>query len=145
MTSRFRGLWRHRESALYAIEKGLGPALRGLAWTAIRGRPQFIFIGHNTRFIMARNLQFGDGVSIGANSYIEADADLPCIIGNNVTIREGAWVQCRCGDLYWSIFCDWCWWIYRDWRRLPDRGNDEFIRRGTCVRTGRLHHGTRIP
>lgn len=82
----------------YAIQKGLVPMLRGFFWQVARFRaPKLMFIGHNVRFVCASNLDFGRGVSIGANSYIETCSSVRCRIGDNVTLRENLWLQCRSG------------------------------------------------
>ncbi len=82
----------------YAIQKGLVAYIRGSAWQALHLRkPIPLFLGRNIRFIYSHNLSLGRGVSFGANSYIETCANNQCTVGDNVTIRENAWIQCRSG------------------------------------------------
>ena len=82
----------------YLARKGFFPRVRGLAACIFLMRlvPSFM-LGANVRFLVPRKTQIGSGVFIGGNSYIELYSNMPSIIGNSVTIREGAWVQCRSG------------------------------------------------
>lgn len=82
----------------YAIAKGAAPFLRGLLWQLIRLRkPVKFFLGGNTKFVAAYNLQLKGRVSIGARSYIETSAVEPVVFHDGVTLRENAWIQCRSG------------------------------------------------
>ena len=72
-----------------------GPArIRG-AWRAWRlgacgGR---LFVGARTRLMFPRHIHAGRNVFIGDDSYISGYSVNGVHIGNNVRIREGAWIQ----------------------------------------------------
>lgn len=95
---RLISLLRRPDDLRYALEKGLGPFVRGVLWQLIRFRkPRLFFLGSNTKFVAAHNLRFEGRVSIGARCYIETSADEPVVFSDGVTLRENAWVQCRSG------------------------------------------------
>jgi acetyltransferase-like isoleucine patch superfamily enzyme len=98
MNSRIKKMLSSRGDIFYALQKGFYPLVRGVIWQILRmRRPKLLFLGANVRFISAGRIDFGSGVSIGANSYIETCSQERCRIGDGVTVRENAWVQCRSG------------------------------------------------
>jgi acetyltransferase-like isoleucine patch superfamily enzyme len=82
----------------YIIKKGLFARLRGFAFTVfnLRHIPGFM-LGPNVKHLLPRKTKVGKSVFFGGNSYIELFSSKPSSIGSNVTIREGAWIQCRSG------------------------------------------------
>jgi acetyltransferase-like isoleucine patch superfamily enzyme len=82
----------------YALAKGGIPMLRGAAWSMMRlRRPRGFMLGARTQFLMSHRLSLGQGVAIGAFSYIDCAADHGIRLGDGVTIREFAWIQGRSG------------------------------------------------
>ena len=82
----------------YLLAKGAVPALRGAAWSLLRGRrPDGLLLGPHTGFVMAGRLRCGRGVSIGGWSYLDCSAEHGVVLADRVTIREGAWIQGRSG------------------------------------------------
>lgn len=75
--------------------KALGPAVRGIAlrWRFRRVRG-LLFLGARTRISYAKHITLGSGVFIGDYSRILALSVDGVIIGDGVTIRENAWIQC---------------------------------------------------
>lgn len=70
------------------------PRLGGL-WHAWRlgecgGR---LFVGPRTRIVFPRHIRVGRNVFIGSDSYVNGYASNGIRLGNNVRLREGAWVQ----------------------------------------------------
>lgn len=85
---------RWSELAAYAVRRGGLPRLRGL-WLAPRlgacgGR---LFVGRRTRVLFPRWLRAGRNVSIGDYAYIGAFGRDGIRLGDDVSIREFAWVQ----------------------------------------------------
>lgn len=96
--SRILDLLKRPADLRYVFDKAAGPFLRGLIWQILHlRRPKLFFLGGGVKFVSASNLRFGQRVSIGAGSYIETCASEPVHFGDNVTLRENAWVQCRSG------------------------------------------------
>jgi len=58
---------------------------------------QLCLVGKNCVFLKLKHLQLGKFSYIGDNSYFDCDCSQSVILGNRVTIREGAWIQCRSG------------------------------------------------
>jgi acetyltransferase-like isoleucine patch superfamily enzyme len=82
----------------YLLQKGGGSFLRGILWSLVRlRRPRGLMLGRNVKLIGAGRLFLGRGVSLGRNSYFECSSDQGVTLGNGVTIREYAWLQCRSG------------------------------------------------
>ncbi|RLT92290.1 acyltransferase [Ketobacter sp.] len=83
---------------IYIIEKGLTPLIRGFIWQCLKfQKPNGFMLGKNVRILGARFLALGKGISIGSNSYIDCYSHEGIVLKNGVTIREGAWIQCRSG------------------------------------------------
>ena len=82
----------------YILQKAGMPIIRGFIWQLLRFRiPNLLMLGSNIQFITTSNCHFGKKVFIGSNSYIETGAKQGVYIGDRVTIRENAWLQCRSG------------------------------------------------
>lgn len=82
------------ELAGYAWQRGGATRIRGL-WLALRlgrcgGR---LFVGRHVRVLFPRRLRVGRNVLIGDHSYISAYGREGVDIGDNVSVREHAWVQ----------------------------------------------------
>lgn len=83
-----------RTAGWYA-RMGLGPVLRGsiLRWRF--GRASFpLFVGSGVKIYYGRQMELGAGVSLGSNSRVNAFSVSGIQIGDRVTLREGAWIQC---------------------------------------------------
>lgn len=82
----------------YMFKKGFFARLRGFLFPLFKLR---YFPGHmlgpNVKHLIPRKTKVGESVFFGGNSYIELYSDKPSSIGSGVTIREGAWIQCRSG------------------------------------------------
>lgn len=82
----------------YLLSKAAWPLLRGTAWSVMRLRnPRWLLLGSHTQFVQSGRLRLGRSVAIGAFSYIECGAREGVFLGDRVTIRERAWIQCRSG------------------------------------------------
>ena len=82
----------------YLLEKGAGSFVRGFLWSLLRlRRPRGLLLGRGIKFISAERLRFGRGVSLGHGCYLECSAIGGVSLGDNVTIREYGWLQCRSG------------------------------------------------
>lgn len=77
------------------VRKGLAPFLRGLirriSFGAVHG---FVFVGPRVSILYPSRIKLGRWVSIGGNSAVNAYSKEGIVIGDNVTIRENAWIQC---------------------------------------------------
>lgn len=82
----------------YLVQKiGLSP-LRGLIWLLFLKKGSSLpFIGSMVKIISPSKLKFGSMCFVGRNAYIDAYSISGIEIGNNVTIRENAHIQCRSG------------------------------------------------
>jgi acetyltransferase-like isoleucine patch superfamily enzyme len=85
---------RWSELAAYAWQRGGASRIRGM-WLALRlgrsgGR---LFAGRHVRVLFPRHLRVGRSVSIGEYSYISAFGRDGIEMGNDVSLREHAWVQ----------------------------------------------------
>ena len=85
---------RWSELAGYAWQRGGATRIRGL-WLALRlgrcgGR---LFVGRHVRVLFPRRLRVGRNVLIGDQSYVSAYGRDGIEIGDNVSLREHAWVQ----------------------------------------------------
>lgn len=77
------------------FRKAAGPTLRGLIQSPFMGSVRLpIFIGRSTSISYRRKLFLGRGVSLGANSTVQAFSSQGVRIASRVTIRERAWIQC---------------------------------------------------
>lgn len=82
----------------YAASKA-GPALvRGALWSLSRlRRPTSLFLGKGVTIRAQRELHLGSGVSIGSGSTLDCSSKHGVTLGDGVTFREYAWIQCRSG------------------------------------------------
>lgn len=77
------------------VRKGAAAAARGLARRPFLGSAVLpLFIGRGVRIDYARRLRVGRAVQIGAGSMINAFSSEGVRLGDGVTIREHAWIQC---------------------------------------------------
>lgn len=84
-----------RVLAGWYLRKAAGSALRGLLNAPLLGHAALpVFIGRSTTIAYRRKIRLGRGSSIGANSFIQAYSVRGVRLGERVTIREGAWIQC---------------------------------------------------
>jgi acetyltransferase-like isoleucine patch superfamily enzyme len=91
--SSFGGIAQH-QALLYLFRKGGVSVLRGLMIRPFLGSSQgMIFIGRGVNIVMASKLSLGKNFYIGDYSYLNCYSKLGVRIGNNVTIREFAWLQ----------------------------------------------------
>ncbi|MDW4573867.1 acyltransferase [Microbacterium sp. M3] len=75
--------------------KGAVPALRGLWYRLWLGSAPFpLFIGRAVTIHYARRVRVGAGFYLGDSSRVLALSVEGVTIGNRVTIRENAWIQC---------------------------------------------------
>ena len=83
---------------IYVFKKGGEAYLRGLIWQIVHFKKiKGLMLGRGVTLLIPRTTYLGGGCSIGKNSYIELYSKYDSVIGNNVTIREFAWFQCRSG------------------------------------------------
>ena len=66
-------------------------------WPFLSRKSSIPFIGRNTKIIAPSKLNFGALCFVGQNSYVDAHSSSGILLCNNVTIREGATIQCRSG------------------------------------------------
>lgn len=91
--SSFGGMPQH-QALLYLFRKGGVAAVRGLLIRPFLGSVQgMVFIGRGVNIILASKLVLGKNFSIGDYSYLNCYSKYGVRIGNNVTIREFAWLQ----------------------------------------------------
>jgi acetyltransferase-like isoleucine patch superfamily enzyme len=75
--------------------KGATAAVRGLVRRPLLGSAVLpLFLGRNVRIDYARRLHLGRAVQLGAGSMINAFSVEGVRLGDGVTIRENAWIQC---------------------------------------------------
>lgn len=75
--------------------KAFSATLRGALLAPFLGRAEPpIFIGSGVRIAYKRRMSLGRGASIGSGSIIQAYSSRGIRLGNRVTIRERAWIQC---------------------------------------------------
>lgn len=76
------------------LRKGLAPGIRGTLF-----KPRFrqavfpFFLGSRCRIMYSKNISFGKRCYLGDNSFVNAFGS-GIWLGDHVTLREGAWVQC---------------------------------------------------
>jgi len=74
--------------------KGVGPFLRGMAVKPFLGGSNgSFFLGAKCKILAPRKLRVGRNVYIGANSYLDCLSVGGVTLGDQVTIREGCWLQ----------------------------------------------------
>src|SRR5262245_42726496 len=82
------------ELLYYYWKRGSGPWLRGLFWRwrfkKCDGR---LFVGKKLNLLFPGRIALGRSVYLGDYSYINGLARDEMVLGNNVTIREFAWIQ----------------------------------------------------
>lgn len=79
---------------VHLAQKGLGPWLRGTLMRPFLGASQgSFFLGRGCKLLSIHKLRVGKNVYIGAYSYIDCLSSGGVALGNNVTIREGCWLQ----------------------------------------------------
>lgn len=77
------------------LRKGGLPALRGILWRLRLRKTGFpLFMGKRISVFYGGNLKTGTACVIGDGSTINAFGKAGIVLGNSVTIREGAWIQC---------------------------------------------------
>lgn len=77
------------------LRKGAFPALRGLFWRLRLPESRLpLFIGRRVSVAYGRNLRIGRGCVIGDGTIINAFGKAGIVLGDSVTLREGAWIQC---------------------------------------------------
>lgn len=82
------------QALLYLFRKGGVAAVRGLLIRPFFGSAQgLVFIGRGVNIVLASKLNVGKNFYIGDYSYLNCYSKLGVSIGNNVTIREFAWLQ----------------------------------------------------
>lgn len=78
----------------HALQKGLMPGLRGLMTKPfLRGAKGLVFLGRHCKILSRRQLTAGKNLYIGDYAYIDCLSSDGVNIGDNVTIREGCWLQ----------------------------------------------------
>lgn len=78
----------------HLAQKGLGPWLRGTLIKPFLGASKgSFFLGRGCKIMCKNKLHVGRNVYIGAYSYIDCLSAGGVTLGNNVTIREGCWLQ----------------------------------------------------
>jgi len=76
------------------LQKGFGAYLRGLlARPGLGAAGGNLFLGRGCKILNKRLLRTGKNVYIGNYSYLDCLSVSGVNIGNNVTIREGCWLQ----------------------------------------------------
>jgi acetyltransferase-like isoleucine patch superfamily enzyme len=83
-------------AVLRAIEKGLGPAVRGvyIRWRMGGVQGPVVFVGKAVRLVSPRSLHLGQAVFIGDGCYLDAFSLRGVWLGDRVTLREHSWLQC---------------------------------------------------
>lgn len=84
-----------RDNMEFIVSRGLVPLLRGMVFLALRFRNpmSMLFLGRGVKLHHLNHLIFGRNFYIGDYSYINCLSSDDVIIGDNVTIREFAWLQ----------------------------------------------------
>lgn len=76
------------------VRKGFFPAIRGSIHALRIDAKLPLFVGSGCSIAYARSMKVGKSVVIGRNSVINAFSVEGIVLGDRVTIRENAWVQC---------------------------------------------------
>jgi acetyltransferase-like isoleucine patch superfamily enzyme len=78
----------------HMMQKGLGPLLRGMILRPFLGQARgSFFLGRGCKLLNMGKLRTGKNVYIGAYSYFDCMSVGGVTLGDNVTIREGCWLQ----------------------------------------------------
>jgi acetyltransferase-like isoleucine patch superfamily enzyme len=78
----------------HAFQKGFVPCVRGMLAKPFLGRTKgFVFLGRGCRILSRGQLRAGESLYIGDYGYIDCLSTGGVNIGDNVTIREGCWLQ----------------------------------------------------
>jgi acetyltransferase-like isoleucine patch superfamily enzyme len=84
-----------RDSAAWVLRRGALPALRGLARAPLYGACSLpVAIGANVMILNGSHLRMGRSVIIGNHSWLSCFSTLGVELGDGVTLREFAWLQC---------------------------------------------------
>jgi acetyltransferase-like isoleucine patch superfamily enzyme len=76
------------------VQKGLGPYVRGLAVRLRLGKAgKHLFLGRACTILNKGHLRVGSNFYLGGYSYLDCLSVGGVTIGNNVTLREGGWLQ----------------------------------------------------
>jgi acetyltransferase-like isoleucine patch superfamily enzyme len=79
---------------VHLAQKGLGPWLRGALMRPFLGASKgSFFLGRGSKILSRGKLRVGRNVYIGAYSYLDCLSSGGVALGDNVTIREGCWLQ----------------------------------------------------
>lgn len=79
---------------LHLVQKGLGPFVRGTITRPFLGRSGgSFFLGAGCNILSIGKLRIGKNVYIGAYGYLDCMSVGGVTLGDNVTIREGCWLQ----------------------------------------------------
>jgi acetyltransferase-like isoleucine patch superfamily enzyme len=79
---------------MHLMQKGLGPMLRGaLIKPFLRRSRGSFFLGRGCKILNIGKLSVGKNVYIGAYGYLDCMSVGGVSLGDNVTIREGCWLQ----------------------------------------------------
>jgi acetyltransferase-like isoleucine patch superfamily enzyme len=78
----------------HMLQKGMGPLLRGtLARPFLGSTRGAFFLGRGCNILGRKKLRTGRNVYIGAYSYLDCMSTDGVTLGDNVTLREGCWLQ----------------------------------------------------
>jgi acetyltransferase-like isoleucine patch superfamily enzyme len=79
---------------VHLVRKGFGPFLRGMITKPFLGSSAgSLFLGRGCKILSMRKLRTGKNVYIGGYSYLDCMSTGGVTLGDNVTIREGCWLQ----------------------------------------------------
>lgn len=82
----------------HLINKGLWPFLRGAVRKPLLGESKgSLFLGRGCKILCGKQLRLGKNAYIGAYSYLDCMSKGGVTLGDNVTIREGCWLQLTSG------------------------------------------------
>ncbi|WP_315914127.1 DapH/DapD/GlmU-related protein [Arthrobacter sp. lap29] len=98
MLSRYRPQQENIETGVligWYLRKGGLAFVRGFLWRIRIGSAKFpMFFGRRVSIMYGKNIVMGSSCVIGDNSIINAFGKRGITLGDSVTIREGAWIQC---------------------------------------------------
>jgi acetyltransferase-like isoleucine patch superfamily enzyme len=79
---------------VHALQKGFMPCVRGMIAKPFLGQTKgLVFLGRGCRILSSGQLTAGKSLYIGDYAYIDCLSSGGVNIGDNVTIREGCWLQ----------------------------------------------------
>jgi acetyltransferase-like isoleucine patch superfamily enzyme len=79
---------------IHLLQKGLGPFVRGVfVKPFLRRSDGSFFLGRGSKILSMGKLSVGKNVFIGAYGYLDCMSVGGVTLGDNVTIREGCWLQ----------------------------------------------------